>query len=779
MIEQLGRRIIWRLSLVAALLIWSQASAQQAFATRYSNPFTNGDIMLIGNVNYYCTADRTLASATQASRCASARAVQLGNLNNTITNNQVYLVNSDTDNDPATINSSSATLNLTSGSSVLFAGLYWSGSSSSAANRHSVSFGLPGQAVCSLSSTNVARIGNIYQAFVDVTALVQAGGSGAYTVANINSTQGAGTWANWTLVVAFKNSALPVRNLSVFDGLQNASDPSVPLDIGVSGFLTPSLGTVNSTIGVVAYDGDRGAGEGAGTGGSLQFGANSAALSPVFNAANPVNDVFNSTISALGTEVTAGRNPTFSNTLGLDIDTFAPNTPLPNGSTSAVVRVTGSSSDVIYPGIITLATDIFLPNLKDGLGKTVTDLNGGRVLPGDQLEYELVIKNQGNDGTANVVLTDVLPANTSFVPGSLSLTGANAGTKTNAAGDDQAEYDSAGNRVVFRLGTGATASAGGLILPGNEARVRFRVQVNTGTPGGMAIDNTGNVSYRQQTLGNTITDASDSNSALPGDQPATVIVSGPDLTLTKTHTGNFTAGQPGSFILRVSNAVGWAGSLGTVTVTDTLPAGMIAQSIGGAGWICTLSPLGCTRSDSLAAGAVFPDITLTVMAANAGNYTNEASISGGGEEPTAEVNNSASDAATVVLVRPVVTLTKTVRNITRASAESVNVAGSPGDLLEYCVNFGNTGGAAPNFVLKDALPAETKPRLDGYGPGTGPVIGPSTELGLRLTVNSAVTDLTSAPDADRGELVGQNMKLNLGTLDVGSTGRICMQANIR
>jgi uncharacterized repeat protein (TIGR01451 family) len=756
-----GRRMASSLSLLAALLIWSQGSAQQAFATRYTNPSTNGDIVLIGNINFYCSTAPP-ATATQVIRCTDSQTTDVGN-------SQVYMVPNDTDSDPATVNSSSATLTLPPGSSVLFAGLYWSGISASPTNRSKVSFGGPGQAVSPLVSTNVATISTTYQSFVDVTAQVQAGGSGAYTVADINSTRGAGNWANWTLVVAFKNSALHVRNLSVFDGFQKAQSPSSPVDISVSGFLTPSVGAVNSTVGVVAYDGDKGAAEGAGAGGSLQFGANITALSPVFNAVNPVNDVFNSTISALGTQVTAGQTPAFTNTLGLDIDTFVPNTPLPNGSTSAVVRVLGGPGDVIYPGIITLATDIFLPNLKDNLTKTVTDINGGRVLPGDELEYELVIKNQGNDGAANVTLTDVLPPNTSFVPGSLSLTGANAGAKTDALGDDQAEYDSAGNRVVFRLGTDATASAGGLLLPNEESRVRFRVQVNAGTPGGTAINNTGNVSYRQQTLGNTVTDASDGNPALSGDQPATVTVSGPDLTLTKTHLGNFSAGQAGSFTLRVSNTAGWAGSAGIVTVTDTLPTGMTAQSIGGAGWTCTLSPLRCTRTGSLGAGTSFPDITLTVVAATAGNYTNTASVSGGGEESSAAGNNSAIDAVTVVPVRPVVTLTKTVRNITQASAEGVNVAGSPGDLLEYCVSFGNTGGAAPNFVLKDALPAETLPKVDSYGTG----------LGLRLTLGTVVTDLTSVTDADRGDLMGQNMKLSLGTLGAGSTGRICMQATIR
>ncbi|MFB9994130.1 hypothetical protein ACFFLM_19415 [Deinococcus oregonensis] len=775
MIELFWRRIERSLALLVILLMWPGATAQQAFQTRYSNPSTNGDIVLIGNVNYYCSATVPPATALQASRCVTAQGVQPGNLTNTIGNSQVYMVPSDTDSDPLTTNSSSATLNLPPGSSVLFAGLYWSGISGSATNRSKVSFGEPGQAVVPLVSTNIATIGTTYQSFADVTAQVQAGGSGAYTVADINSTRGVGNWANWTLVVAFKNSALHVRNLSVFDGLQKAENTSVPVNIGVSGFLTPSIGAVSSTVGVVAYDGDRGAAEGAGAGGSLQFGSSSATLSPVFNAANPINDVFNSTVSALGTEVTVGRTPTFSNTLGLDIDTFSPNTPLPNGSTSAVVRVVGGPGDVIYPGVITLATDIFLPNLKDGLSKTVTDVNGGRVLPGDLLEYELVIQNQGNDGAANVILTDPLPSNTSFVPGSLILTGANAGAKTDLAGDDQAEYDGANNRVIFRLGTGATASAGGLLLPAEESRVRFRVRVNVGTPGGTAVNNTGSLTYQQQTLGNSITDLSDGNPALSGDQPATVIVSGPDLTLTKTHPSNFLAGQTGTFVLRVSNALGWAGSAGTVTVTDTLPAGMIAQTITGAGWTCTLSPLRCTRSDSLSAGASFPDITLTVVAASAGSYTNTASVSGGGEESSVGGNNNANDAVTVVPVRPVVTLGKTVRNITRATAEGVNVAGSPGDLLEYCVSFGNTGGAAPDFVLSDALPNETKPKLDGYSP----VPGVGTDLGLRLNLNNVVTDLTSAADPDLGELVGQNMKLTLGTLASGSTGRICIQASIR
>ena len=53
--------------------------------------------------------------------------------------------------------------------------------------------------------------------------------------------------------------------------------------------------------------------------------------------------------------------------------------------------------------------------------KTVSDLNGGSVLPGDTLEYTVVLRNQGGPVTG-VVFTDPVPALTTYVPGSLSTT---------------------------------------------------------------------------------------------------------------------------------------------------------------------------------------------------------------------------------------------------------------------------------------------------------------------------------------------------------------------
>ena len=124
----------------------------------------------------------------------------------------------------------------------------------------------------------------------------------------------------------------------------------------------------------------------------------------------------------------------------------------------------------------------------------------------------------------------------------------------------------------------------------------------------------------------------------------------PDLTVTKTHAGNFTQGQTGAtYTITVTNG-GPGRRAATVTVTDTLPAGLTATAISGTGWTCTLGTLTCTRSDALAASASYPAVTLTVnVASNApASVTNTASVAGGGEINTA--NDSASDPTTITPV---------------------------------------------------------------------------------------------------------------------------------
>jgi len=134
------------------------------------------------------------------------------------------------------------------------------------------------------------------------------------------------------------------------------------------------------------------------------------------------------------------------------------------------------------------------------------------------------------------------------------------------------------------------------------------------------------------------------------DDPTTVQPP-PDLTIAKTHSGNFTNGQVGAtFTITVSN-VGSGPTSGTVSVVDNLPAGLTATAISGAGWSCVLGTLTCTRSDVLAAApAAYPPITVTVdVAANPpAQVINSADVSGGGD---GSINNNHADDGTTLPVR--------------------------------------------------------------------------------------------------------------------------------
>ena len=126
----------------------------------------------------------------------------------------------------------------------------------------------------------------------------------------------------------------------------------------------------------------------------------------------------------------------------------------------------------------------------------------------------------------------------------------------------------------------------------------------------------------------------------------------PDLTITKSHSGNFVQGQTGANYTITATNGGSVLTTGTVSVTDTLPTGLTATAISGTGWTCTLATLTCTRSDALAAAASYPAITLTVnVASNApASVTNTATVSGGGETNTS--NDAANDITTINAARP-------------------------------------------------------------------------------------------------------------------------------
>lgn len=163
----------------------------------------------------------------------------------------------------------------------------------------------------------------------------------------------------------------------------------------------------------------------------------------------------------------------------------------------------------------------------------------------------------------------------------------------------------------------------------------------------------------------------------------------PDLTISKTHSGTFSPLDVGrTYAITVSN-IGGSPTTGTVTVVDTLPDTLSATEISGDGWSCALATLTCTRSDALADGASYPEITLTVnVLVNAPSLiTNQADVSGGGEVDF--TNNTALD-DTIVDAKPDLVITG--YQLLNSDKSQVITQPNPNEIFWVRMTVENRGG---------------------------------------------------------------------------------------
>lgn len=130
----------------------------------------------------------------------------------------------------------------------------------------------------------------------------------------------------------------------------------------------------------------------------------------------------------------------------------------------------------------------------------------------------------------------------------------------------------------------------------------------------------------------------------------------PDLVITKEHTpSSFGVGSSTSYFTLTPGNIGAVDTVGAVTVSDPLPAGMtLAATPSGAGWICSggagATNFSCTTSDVVPSGGVGSPITVQVAIAAgiAGQVlTNTATVSGGGEPAGFTGNNSDDDTVAI------------------------------------------------------------------------------------------------------------------------------------
>lgn len=668
-------------TLVGFTAMVATANADRSFSLRYSANET-GSLVGIGNSNMTCP--------TASSGCSTARdATPPTTANGSLNNDNWNMTWVDADSDSGTFNSSSSTLAVPSGSTIQYAALYWGGRDGGS-NKNKVKFKVPGgssyQTVTASTIDTISGGNNsgIYQAFADVTNLVKvlpSSGNGTYTVADIQGSTGQKMMAGWSLIVVYKNPSETMKNITVFDGLV-AVDSSSSATINVSGFLTPPSGPISAKAGFITWEGDMGI-----VGDSAKL--NGVTLS---DSRHPANNFFNSSISHDGVSDTA-RNPSYSNNLGFDAAWMTPpGGSIGNNATSATIKV-DTSGDAFVPGVMTFQVEILSPKIEQT--KTATDDNGGNLEQGDTITYKIAGKNTGADGTANFVLRDPIPSDTTYVPGSIKINksgGAPTGAQTDASGDDRAEYDSVNKRVIARLGVGSNASVGGDIASGQEYEVTFQVKVNGPAPNPVPdltkIHNVATSTFSSKTAG--IPSSAESS--------ADLTVKSPDLRIKKTRTGpDFVAGGTSQYTFKVDNH-GSAKTQGQVTVTDPLAPGLTATAVNAPGWTCNALPaaqLTCSRSDALAPGANYPDIVVTVAIGDdvTDEVENLATVSGGGDsnlgDNTSSSTNPVSRVADMAIVKT-------------ASKPQVAI----GETFTYTLQVTNNGPSkATSVAVSDQIPS--------------------------------------------------------------------------
>jgi uncharacterized repeat protein (TIGR01451 family) len=199
---------------------------------------------------------------------------------------------------------------------------------------------------------------------------------------------------------------------------------------------------------------------------------------------------------------------------------------------------------------------------------TKTAIPAGPLEVGDVVTYRITAKNEGGGAAENLIVTDVVPEGTTYLPGSLRIVdGPNAGAKSDARGDDQAYYDTAANKVVFHLGNGASGVAGGS-LPNTATQpagttVEYRATIERAS-GGKQIRNTASASYENRLGDRPEALTSASNEQVTQVKPAA------DLALTKAADATtVTVGQTVTYRIAVHNT--GPNSATGVTVTDQLP----------------------------------------------------------------------------------------------------------------------------------------------------------------------------------------------------------------
>lgn len=396
-----------------------------------------GNIKIIGN--------SILCQNNGSGQCSAS--VDLDKTNNELST-LFYKLPSDSTN-ASILNSTSYTFALPAGvlkSDVVWAGLYWQagikGTPSSTQIDNAKKVLLKGPADIATSKgyqqidaetfnnrfnwmvhSGVGDAAWYYQGTKDITDIVKTQGAGEYRIANIEATKGTaytpGHFGGWAIVLVYQQNDGTFKNITVYDGFfavsGNTAGTSLTRDL--TGFLTPSTGTVNSTFLYFGSEGDRKASSPyngdslsltqSSTSGTRYYLKSDGTTTATSGSYNPMN----SSISSIAGE---SRVPNYDNVIGVDIDTYNVGTSaggsgiIVNNQNGTTIKLS-TANDVFNPGVFAFATDIYTPEIT--ITKTPSSSPTDTLQPGDPIDYTATFKNVGKEAASDITILDDFTAN--------------------------------------------------------------------------------------------------------------------------------------------------------------------------------------------------------------------------------------------------------------------------------------------------------------------------------------------------------------------------------
>ena len=696
----------------------------RGFNTPIYQSVHKGELFSTGNTNLKIVNENTAAAQTFLNTRGASSGYAINNF---------PLEFADVDNDPNTYNSSRAYIDLNGAKEIAWAGLFWSASRykgpaygtnlSDEEISAPVQFTTPNGTVHRVSPQRYHRIDQDatnpgqrfgynntgFSNYADVTSILQGDKSatGSYTLADIPMTSSLNgqyqyyNFSGWSLFVVTKDQASKSRAFSIYYGARgNAAGTNN--EFTMSNFLTAKQGNLDPIVTWFTVQGDK-----YWTGDNAQIKNSAGTWVNISNTLNPVNNAMNATVTDNDEHMVdkyPGKfAPDHPNFLDIDIDRMAIPEGVLNAGQNQINFRTTSSGDDYSTNAIGFAVNAETPEFE--IKKEIVEPKETYKV-GETITYRVSLKNTKADSEAiNSVSKDALDGRLNYLPGSLKIiSGPNSGEKTDASGDDQAEYDETNKQIIVRVGNGATATQGGSYKADTaETIYEFKAQINERAKANELVPNSATVEAVDILTSAKVNETSNIVEAKIADEQVTG-------KLTAIKTVNNAKPKLGetieytiSFRNTIENSV-----LNKVVITDQLPKGLTyvkdsLTSIGDEPQPTSLKEANGTIT------AEYPSITDTKeRSIRFKVIVNEEAKAGETILNKAKVDDTVNPPEEPkVPITPEEPITPRIKEGKLTATKTVNNAKPKlGEAIEYTISFRNTieNGVLNKVVITDQLP---------------------------------------------------------------------------